>query len=62
MTMILIFVIAYVAVSAWDVGHVNTLLDAMVNPGRKGAGATPPTAPAPRLVLNMSPAKDERAA
>jgi hypothetical protein len=60
MTMILIFVLTYVAASAWDIGHVNTLLDAMVNPGRRTKAATVP--PAPRLVVNVPPVSGERAA
>ena len=33
--MILTFVIIFVVASAWDVRHVNRLLDNVVNPGRK---------------------------
>jgi hypothetical protein len=33
--MVLTFVIIFVVASAWDVRHVNRLLDNMVNPGRK---------------------------
>ena len=33
--MILTFVIIFVVVSAWDVRHVNRVLNNMVNPGRK---------------------------
>ena len=33
--MILTFVIIFVVASAWDVRHVNRVLDNMVNPGRK---------------------------
>ena len=51
MTMILIFVIAYVAASAWDIAHVNNLLEAMVNPGRAKSNSAPTAPPAPRLVL-----------
>ncbi len=32
--MILTFVIIFVVVSWWDVGHVNRVLDNVVNPGR----------------------------
>lgn len=33
--MILTFVIIFVVASAWDVRHVNRVLDNMVNPGRE---------------------------
>jgi hypothetical protein len=53
MTMILIFVIAYVAASAWDVAHVNALFEKMVNPGARRQDR-PSLEPAPRLVINRS--------
>ena len=33
--MILTFVIIFVVASAWDVKHVNRVLDNIVNPGQK---------------------------
>ena len=33
--MILTFVIMFIVVSAWDVRHVNRVLNNVVNPGRK---------------------------
>jgi hypothetical protein len=33
--MILTFVIIFIVASAWDVRHVNRVLNDMVNPGRK---------------------------
>jgi hypothetical protein len=33
--MVLTFVIIFVVVSAWDVRHVNRVLNNMVNPDRK---------------------------
>jgi hypothetical protein len=50
MTMILLFVIFYLVASAWDVVHVNDLLDKMVNPGTHRQ-ALPQLEAAPRLVI-----------
>ncbi len=33
--MVLTFVIIFIVASAWDVRHVNRVLNDMVNPGRK---------------------------
>ncbi len=33
--MVLTFVIIFIVASAWDVRHVNRVLDNMVNPGQK---------------------------
>ncbi len=33
--MVLTFVIIFVALSAWDVGHVNHVIEKTVNPGQK---------------------------
>jgi hypothetical protein len=53
MTIVLLFVIFYMALSAWDVVHVNKLMDNIVNQGpRKQAK---PVEPAPRLVINLPP-------
>ena len=53
MTIVLVFVILYMALSLWDVVHVNSLFDRMVNPGpRKPAKALPP---APLLDINLPP-------
>ena len=57
MTIVLIFVIFYMAVSMWDVVHVNDMVGKMVDPG--GYQRAHPAAsvePAPRLVLNPPPA------
>jgi len=54
MTIVLIFVIFYMALSAWDVVHVNALFDRMVNPGLPKK-ARPELPPAPRLVINLPP-------
>jgi hypothetical protein len=55
MTMILIFVIAYIAASAWDVSHVNALFDKMVNPAAHRR-PQPVIEPAPRLVISRTTA------
>jgi hypothetical protein len=55
MTMILVFVILYVVAAGWDVGHVNGLLEKMVNPGAHRQ-ARPSVEPAPRLVLTSQAA------
>jgi hypothetical protein len=53
MTIVLVFVILYMALSLWDVAHVNSLFDNMVNPGpRKPVKALPP---APLLDINLPP-------
>lgn len=53
MTIVLLFVICYMALSAWDVVHVNHLMDKIVNPGpRKQAKQLEP---APRLTINLPP-------
>jgi hypothetical protein len=51
MIVVLIFVFFYMAASAWDIGHVNGLLDRIANQGpRKQAK---PVEPAPRLAINL---------
>ena len=54
MTIVLVFVIVYMAASAWDIGHINNLLDTTINPGRRKQSKA--LEPAPRLVINL-PAK-----
>jgi hypothetical protein len=57
MTIVLIFVIFYMAVSMWDVVHVNDMVGKMVDPGGyQRAHPAAPVEPAPRLVLNRPPA------
>jgi hypothetical protein len=54
MTIVLIFVIFYMAVSMWDVGHVNDIVGKMVDPGGyRRAHPAAPVEPAPRLVINL---------
>jgi hypothetical protein len=51
MIVVLIFVIFYMAASAWDIGHVNGMLGRIATQGpRKQAK---PVEPAPRLVINL---------
>ncbi|HJR88541.1 MAG TPA: hypothetical protein VJ782_00110 [Aeromicrobium sp.] len=53
MTIVLLFVIFYMALSAWDVVRVNKLMDNIVTQGpRKQAKQLPP---APRLNINLPP-------
>jgi hypothetical protein len=54
MIAVLIFVILYMAISAWDVVRVNDLFGRMVDPGR-GKSSGPQPEPAPRLVINLPP-------
>lgn len=58
MTIVLIFVILYMAVSMWDVVHVNDLVGKMVDPDAyKRAHPAAQAEPAPRLVINLPPAE-----
>jgi hypothetical protein len=50
MTMVLIFVIFFVVVSAWDVSRVNRLYDKIVSPGARRKSRSEPKPPAPALV------------
>ena len=53
MTIVLIFVILYVAVSVWDVVHVNDVMGKMVDPaGYQRAHPAAPPPPAPLFVVN----------
>jgi hypothetical protein len=53
MTIVLIFVILYVAVSIWDVAHVNDLMGKMIDPaGYQRAHPAPQPEPAPLFVVN----------
>jgi hypothetical protein len=53
MTIVLIFVILYVAVSMWDVVHVNDVMGKMVDPaGYQRAHPAVPAEPAPLFVVN----------
>jgi len=53
MTIVLIFVILYMAVSMWDVVHVNDLVGKMVDPDAyKRAHPAAQAEPAPRLVIS----------
>ncbi len=53
MTIVLIFVIFYMAVSMWDVVHVNDMVGKLVDPGGyQRAHPAAPVDPAPRLVIN----------
>jgi hypothetical protein len=57
MTIVLIFVILYMAISMWDVVHVNDMVGKMVDPGGyQRAHPAAPVEPAPRLVLDRPPA------
>ena len=57
MTIVLIFVIFYMAISLWDVVHVNDVVSKRVDPaGYQQAHPAPPVEPAPRLVINHPPA------
>jgi hypothetical protein len=59
MTIVLIFVIVYMAVSMWDVVHVNDMVGKMVDPaGYQRAHPAAPVEPAPRLVIIRPPADD----
>lgn len=49
MSVILIGMIFYVMATAWDVVHVNGLMEKLVNPGRREPAPNPE--PAPRLVI-----------
>jgi hypothetical protein len=49
MTVILIGMIIYVIASAWDVGHVNRVIERRVND--RPLRQTPELPPAPRLVI-----------
>ena len=52
MTIVLGFVIFYMAMTMWDVVHVNNLVGKMVDPaGYQRAHAAAPPEPAPRLVI-----------
>ena len=52
MTIFLGFVIFYMAMTMWDVVHVNILVGKMVDPaGYQRAHAAAPPEPAPRLVI-----------
>ena len=54
MTIVLIFVLLYIAVSAWDVVHVNDVLGKRVDPaGYQRAHPAPMPEPAPRLAINL---------
>lgn len=56
MTIVLIFVILYVAVSMWDVVHVNDLLGKTIDPaGYQRAHPAPLPAPGPLFVVNRQP-------
>ena len=57
MTIVLLFVIFYMALSAWDVMHVNKLMDNIVNPGPRRRAK--PLEPAPRLVINLPPGSQQ---
>ena len=52
MTIVLIFVIFYMAISLWDVVHVNDVVSKRVDPaGYQRAHPAPAVEPAPRLVI-----------
>ena len=54
MTIVLIFVIFYMAISLWDVVHVNDVVSKRVDPaGYQRAHPAAPVEPAPRLVINL---------
>lgn len=50
MTIVLLFVIGYMVASAWDIGHINSLLDRTISGRGKAVKELPP---APRLVINL---------
>jgi hypothetical protein len=52
MIWILAFLIVYVTVAFWDVGHVNRLYAKIAKPGPRTPTVELP--PAPRLVINAS--------
>lgn len=52
MTIVLIFVIVYMAATLWDVVHVNNIVGKTVDPiGYQRAHSAAPVEPAPRLVI-----------
>ena len=52
MTIVLIFVLLYMAISLWDVVHVNEMTGKMIDPGAyRRAHAAAPAEPAPRLII-----------
>ena len=54
MTIVLIFVIFYMAISLWDVVHVNDVVSKTVDPaGYRRAHPAAPVEPAPRLAINL---------
>ena len=56
MTIVFFFVILYVAVSMWDVIHVNDLVGKMVDPaGYRRDHPAAAIEPAPRLVIAPPP-------
>ena len=57
MTWILVFVFLYMAISALDVLFVNRLFERIENPA--AGKEVPPLPPAPRLVINLPPKKEQ---
>jgi hypothetical protein len=56
MIWVLAFIFLYLVTAAVDIGHVNRLLERLVNPGPLKQAPQPPRAP--RLVINLPPKQE----